>query len=84
MFLQELTSWTAVAGEEEEKDGQHLDISSMTLLEVEQEQQGRVTRQGHTLALLQVLAIMVESLQHTVILRKNIQVCDASGMLNNQ
>uniref|UniRef100_A0A3Q2Z2M7 Transport and golgi organization 6 homolog n=1 Tax=Hippocampus comes TaxID=109280 RepID=A0A3Q2Z2M7_HIPCM len=75
-LLQELTSWTAVAGVEEEKDGQHLDISSMTLLEVEQEQQGRVARQGHTLALLQVLAIMVESLQHTVILRKNIQVID--------
>ncbi|XP_077372468.1 transport and Golgi organization protein 6 homolog [Festucalex cinctus] len=75
-LLQELTSWTAVAAEEEEKDGQQLDISSMTLLEVEQQQQARVARQGHTLALLQLLAIMVESLQHTVILRKNIQVVD--------
>ncbi|XP_077424647.1 transport and Golgi organization protein 6 homolog isoform X2 [Vanacampus margaritifer] len=75
-LLQELTSWTAVAVEEEEKDGQQLDISSMTLLEVEQQQQARVARQGHTLALLQVLAIMVESLQHDVILRKNNQVVD--------
>ncbi|XP_061533383.1 transport and Golgi organization protein 6 homolog [Phycodurus eques] len=75
-LLQELTSWTAVAAEEEEEDGQQLAISAMTLLEVEQQQQSRADRQGHTLALLQVLAIMVESLQHTVILRKNIQVVD--------
>ncbi|XP_051917982.1 transport and Golgi organization protein 6 homolog [Hippocampus zosterae] len=80
-LLQELTSWTAVAEEEEEKDGQHLNISSMTLLEVEQEQQARLARQGHTLALLQVLAAMVESLQHTVILRKNLQVIDFIGSL---
>ncbi|XP_054632065.1 transport and Golgi organization protein 6 homolog isoform X2 [Dunckerocampus dactyliophorus] len=72
-LLQELTRWTTADAEEEEEDGQQLDISAMTLLEVEQ-QHGRVTRQGHMLALLQVLAVMVESLQHTVLMRKNIQV----------
>nr|XP_061825761.1 transport and Golgi organization protein 6 homolog [Nerophis lumbriciformis] len=71
-LLQELTRWTTVGTEEEEEDGQQLNISAMTLLEVEQ--QGCVARQAYTLALLQVLAIMVETLQHTVLLKKNIQV----------
>ncbi|XP_049580174.1 transport and Golgi organization protein 6 homolog [Syngnathus scovelli] len=75
-LLHELTSWAAVAAEEEEKDGQQLDIASMTLLELEQQQQGCVARQNHALALLHLLAVMVESLQHTVVLRKNIQVVD--------
>ncbi|XP_057691882.1 transport and Golgi organization protein 6 homolog isoform X2 [Corythoichthys intestinalis] len=75
-LLQELTSWTAMAAAEEGEEVGHLDISAMTLLEVELRQQGHVERQGHTLALLQVLAIMVESLQHTVMLRRNIQVVD--------
>ncbi|XP_061678940.1 transport and Golgi organization protein 6 homolog [Syngnathoides biaculeatus] len=75
-LLQELTSWTAVAAEEEEEDGQQLDLSAMTLLEVEQQQQSHAAREGHVLALLHVLAIMVESIPQTVILRKNIQVVD--------
>nr|XP_057931280.1 transport and Golgi organization protein 6 homolog [Doryrhamphus excisus]XP_057931281.1 transport and Golgi organization protein 6 homolog [Doryrhamphus excisus]XP_057931282.1 transport and Golgi organization protein 6 homolog [Doryrhamphus excisus] len=73
-LLQELTRWTTAGAEEEEEDRQQLDISTMTLLEVEQQQQSRVARQGHMLALLQVLAVMVESLPHTVLMRKNIQV----------
>ncbi|XP_077452713.1 transport and Golgi organization protein 6 homolog [Stigmatopora argus] len=76
-LLKELTSWTAVAAaEDEEEIGQHLDISAMTLLELELQQQGHIERQSHTLALLQVLAIMLESLQHNVLLRRNIQVVE--------
>ncbi|XP_077566034.1 transport and Golgi organization protein 6 homolog [Stigmatopora nigra] len=75
-LLKELTSWTVVAAEEEEEIGQHLDISAMTLLELELQQQGHIERQSHTLALLQVLAIMLESLQHNVLLRRNIQVVE--------
>ena len=53
----------------------------MTLLEVEQQLLGRAARQGHRLALLQVLAVMVESLHHTILLRKSTQV---SGEMCNQ
>ncbi|KAK2841758.1 hypothetical protein Q5P01_011958 [Channa striata] len=74
-LLQELTSWTATAGEEKE-DEQQLDVSAMTLLEVEQQLLGRAETQGRRLVLLQVLAVMVESLQHTVLLRKPTQVID--------
>ncbi|XP_044048294.1 transport and Golgi organization protein 6 homolog isoform X2 [Siniperca chuatsi] len=71
-LLQELTNWA----EDEEKDEQELDVSAMTLLEVEQQLLGRAAKQGQRLALLQVLAVMVESLQHTVLLRKTTQVVD--------
>ncbi|KAF3689280.1 Transport and Golgi organization protein 6 -like protein [Channa argus] len=74
-LLQELTSWTATA-DKEKQDEQDLDVSAMTLLEVEQQLLGRAERQGKRLALLQVLAVMVESLQHTVLLRKVTQVVD--------
>ncbi|XP_030281908.1 transport and Golgi organization protein 6 homolog [Sparus aurata] len=74
-LLQQLTSWAA-AEDEDKVDEQQLDISAMTLLEVEHQLQGRAARQGHRLALLQVLAVMVESLHHTILLRKSTQVVD--------
>ncbi|TDH09249.1 hypothetical protein EPR50_G00084890 [Perca flavescens] len=74
-LLQELASWAAAA-DEEKKDEQELDVSAMTLLEVEQQLLGPAARQGQRLALLQVLAMMVESVQHTVLLRKTSQVVD--------
>ncbi|KAM6936870.1 transport and Golgi organization protein 6 homolog [Xenentodon cancila] len=70
-LFQELTSWTAVA-EEEETDEEEVDMSSMTLLEGHM--MGRAERQAQRLALLQVLAVMVECLQHTQLLRKTTQV----------
>ncbi|RVE72154.1 hypothetical protein OJAV_G00059170 [Oryzias javanicus] len=74
-LLKELTSW-ATAEEEEVKDKEEADVSSMTLLEVEQLMLGRAERQAHRLALLQVLAAVVESLQHSQLLRKTTQVVD--------
>ncbi|CAB1460296.1 unnamed protein product [Pleuronectes platessa] len=74
-LLQELTSWTAAA-DEVKNDEEELDVSTMTLLEVEQEVLGRAARQSLRLALLQVLAMMVESLQHNTLLRKPNQVVD--------
>ncbi|XP_040895132.1 transport and Golgi organization protein 6 homolog [Toxotes jaculatrix] len=74
-LLQELTSWAAAA-DEVKKDEQELDVSAMTLLEVEQQLLGRAAGEGQRLALLQVLAAMVESLPHTVLLRKTTQVVD--------
>ncbi|XP_060933350.1 transport and Golgi organization protein 6 homolog [Limanda limanda] len=74
-LLQELTSWTAAA-DEVRTDEEELDVSSMTLLQVEQEVLGRAARQSLRLALLQVLAMMVESLQHSTLLRKPNQVVD--------
>ncbi|XP_038562281.1 LOW QUALITY PROTEIN: transport and Golgi organization protein 6 homolog [Micropterus salmoides] len=74
-LLQELTSWAA-AEDEEKEDEQELDVSAMTLLEVEQQLLVRAARRGQRLTLLQVLAVMVESLQHTVLLRKTTQVVD--------
>ncbi|XP_041794990.1 transport and Golgi organization protein 6 homolog [Chelmon rostratus] len=74
-LLQELTSWAA-AEDEEKEDEQELDVSAMTLLEVEQKLLGRAARQGQRLTLLQVVAVMVESLHHTVLLRKSTQVVD--------
>lgn len=73
LLMQELTSWAA-AEDEEKKDEQELNISAMTLLEVEQQLLGRAARHGQRLALLQALAVMVETLQHTVLLRKTTQV----------
>lgn len=76
-LLQELTSWAAAEEEEEEEEEkQELDVSAMTLLEVEQQLLGRAARRGQKLALLQVLAVMVECVEHTVLLRKNTQVVD--------
>lgn len=72
-LLQELTSWATVA-DEETKDEEKLDLSAMTLLEVEQQLLCRAEKRAQTLALLQVLAVMVESLQHTQLLRKTTQV----------
>ncbi|XP_073328421.1 transport and Golgi organization protein 6 homolog [Pagrus major] len=74
-LLQELTSWAA-AEDEDKEDEQQLDVSAMTLLEVEHQLLGRAARQGQRLALLQVLAVMVESLHHTMLLRKSTQVVD--------
>ncbi|KAM9854731.1 transport and Golgi organization protein 6 homolog [Aulostomus maculatus] len=71
-LLQELTSWAFAV--EEEEDGQELHVSAMTLLQVEQQVLGHAARRGRTLALLQVLAVMVETVDHTVLLRKNTQV----------
>uniref|UniRef100_A0A3P8Q867 Transport and golgi organization 6 homolog (Drosophila) n=1 Tax=Astatotilapia calliptera TaxID=8154 RepID=A0A3P8Q867_ASTCA len=73
-LLQELTSW-AVA-DEETKDEEEVDMSAMTLLEVEQQLMGRAEKQAQRLALLHVLATMVESLQHAHLLRKTTQVVD--------
>lgn len=70
---QELTSWTTADGEDTEEE-QELDLSSMTLLQVEQQVLGPVQRKGQKVALLQVLAVMVESVQHSVLLRKATQV----------
>ncbi|KAI3371767.1 hypothetical protein L3Q82_024319, partial [Scortum barcoo] len=74
-LLQELTSWAA-ADDEEKKDEQELDVSAMTLLEVEQQLLGQAARRGQRLALLQVLAVMIEFVPHTVLLRKTTQVVD--------
>ncbi|XP_037622900.1 transport and Golgi organization protein 6 homolog [Sebastes umbrosus] len=74
-LLQELASWAAAADEEEE-DEQELDVSAMTLLEVEQQLLAPAARRGQRLAVLQVLAVMVECLQYTVLLRKTSQVVD--------
>ncbi|KAG7231145.1 hypothetical protein INR49_027185 [Caranx melampygus] len=74
-LLQELTSWAAGADKVQD-DQEELNVSTMTLLEVEQQVLGRAARQSQRLALLQALAVMVESLQHTVLLRKTTQVVD--------
>ena len=71
-FLQGLASCAAAV--EEEEDEEELGVSAMTLLEVEQQVLGAAARRGHRLALLQVLAMMVECVQHTVLLRKPSQV----------
>ncbi|XP_070763737.1 LOW QUALITY PROTEIN: transport and Golgi organization protein 6 homolog [Enoplosus armatus] len=73
-LLQELTNWAA-AEDEEEEDERESDASAAPaapLLEAERQLLSR----GQRLALLQVLAVMVESLQHTVLLRKTTQVVD--------
>ncbi|XP_019112739.2 transport and Golgi organization protein 6 homolog isoform X2 [Larimichthys crocea] len=74
-LLKELTSWAA-SEDEEKEDERELNMSTMTLLEVEQRLTSRAARQGQRLALLQVLAATVESLHHTVLLRKSTQVVD--------
>lgn len=74
-LLQELTSWAA-AEDEEKADKEELDVSAMTLLEVEQQLVARAVRRGQRLALLQVLAVMVETLHHALLLRKSTQVSE--------
>ncbi|KAI4823320.1 hypothetical protein KUCAC02_011913 [Chaenocephalus aceratus] len=78
-LLQGLASCAAAV--EEEEDEEELEVSAMTLLEVEQQVLGAAARRGHRLALLQVLAMMVECVQHTVLLRKPSQVVDFMGSL---
>ncbi|KAM4618329.1 transport and Golgi organization protein 6 homolog isoform 2-T2 [Polymixia lowei] len=76
-LLQELTSWTTEEEEEEEEEEeQEVDVSAMTLLEVEQHLLGRAAGRGQSLALLQVLAVVCEGLPHTLLLRKTTQVVD--------
>ncbi|MEQ2159748.1 hypothetical protein GOODEAATRI_026385, partial [Goodea atripinnis] len=70
-LLQELTSWAAAA--DEEIDEKKVDVAAMTLLEVEQQLLGGSERQAEKLALLQVLAVMVECLQHDKLLRRTSQ-----------
>lgn len=72
-LLQELTCWGSEADAEEQ---QELNVSSMTLLEVEQQVLSRTERQSQRLALLQVLGLMVQCLPHSLLLRKNTQVVD--------
>uniref|UniRef100_A0A1A8J4T5 Transport and golgi organization 6 homolog n=1 Tax=Nothobranchius kuhntae TaxID=321403 RepID=A0A1A8J4T5_NOTKU len=72
-LLQELTSWTS---DEHRVDEEEVDVASMTLLEVEQQLLGRADRQAQRLVLLQVLAVMVECLQHSQLLRRTSQVVD--------
>ncbi|XP_028287966.1 transport and Golgi organization protein 6 homolog [Parambassis ranga] len=72
-LLKELTSWAA---EEETRDEEELDVSAMTLLEMEQQLLGRAERRAQRVALLQVLAVMVDALQHAQLLRKTTQVVD--------
>lgn len=62
------------AEEDEEADHQEVDVSAMTLIEVEQQLLGRVAGRGQKLTLLQVLAVVCESLPHTLLLRKTTQV----------
>lgn len=49
-------------------------MSAMSLLEVEQRLLARAGKRGQRLAALQVLAVMVETLHHSVLLRKITQV----------
>lgn len=70
--MQELTRWAA-AEDEEKEDEEELDVSAMSLLEVEQ-LLARAGKRGQRLAALQVLAVMVETLHHSVLLRKITQV----------
>lgn len=68
-----MTNW-ATAEDEEKDEERELDVSAMTLLEVEQKLLAGAARRGQRLTLLQVLAVMVESVPHTVLLRKSTQV----------
>uniref|UniRef100_A0A3B4BMR7 Uncharacterized protein n=1 Tax=Periophthalmus magnuspinnatus TaxID=409849 RepID=A0A3B4BMR7_9GOBI len=70
-LLQDLTCWAAEADEEP-----HQDLSEMTLLEVEQRVLSRTEQQAQKVALLQVLAVMVECLPHNLLLRKPTQVVE--------
>lgn len=80
-FLYLLQELTCYAAEVDDEDNQELDVSALTLLEVEQRILANSERQAQQLALLQVLALMVESLPHTLLLRKTTQVVDFMGSL---
>lgn len=69
-LLQELTRWTAAEDEEQ------LNLSTMSLLEVEQQLQAQTAKRQQELAVLQVLAAMVETLHHSALLRKITQIVD--------
>ncbi|KAM4553367.1 transport and Golgi organization protein 6 homolog [Fundulus diaphanus] len=77
-LLQELTSWAA---EEEMEGDDELDVAAMTLLEVERQLLGGAERRAGRLTLLQVLAVMVECLQHDQLLRRTSQVVDFMASL---
>ncbi|XP_056272526.1 transport and Golgi organization protein 6 homolog [Pseudoliparis swirei] len=74
-LLQELAGWAA-ATDEDEEDEPELCVSTMTLLEVERRLLAPSSRRGQRLALLQVLAVMVDCLPHTVLLRRTSQIVD--------
>ncbi|XP_029952972.1 transport and Golgi organization protein 6 homolog isoform X2 [Salarias fasciatus] len=76
LLLQELTSWVEGGEEEEEEEEEEPVVSAMTLLQLEHRLQGGAERRGQRLALLQVLAVMVESLEHSQLLRSTSQVVD--------
>ncbi|XP_038126155.1 transport and Golgi organization protein 6 homolog [Cyprinodon tularosa] len=79
-LLQELTSWAATA-DKEVKHEDEVEVAAMTLLKMEQQLLGGAERQAEKLALLQVLAVMVDCLQHDQLLRKTSQVVDFMASL---
>ncbi|XP_076840276.1 transport and Golgi organization protein 6 homolog isoform X3 [Brachyhypopomus gauderio] len=76
-LLRDLTQW---AGEEQQTEV-HVDMTSMTLLELEQQLEGRVHGRGQRLALLHTMAVMCEGLPHTLLLRKPSQVVGFIGSM---
>lgn len=68
--LQELTDW-ASCEEEDDADGEEV------VLEAEEHKRGSRVPRVSRLALLQVLAVVVERLHHTLLLRKRTQVSAA-------
>uniref|UniRef100_H3CNZ9 Transport and golgi organization 6 homolog (Drosophila) n=1 Tax=Tetraodon nigroviridis TaxID=99883 RepID=H3CNZ9_TETNG len=68
LLLQELTDWASC----EEEENQEEELTR----EAGVDQRGSTEQRGRRLALLQVLAALVECLHHTVLLRKRTQVVD--------
>ncbi|XP_024858552.1 transport and Golgi organization protein 6 homolog [Kryptolebias marmoratus] len=75
-LLKDLTPCAIAADEEMRKGEEQVDVAAMTLLEAEHRLVGGAERRAQRLALLQVVAVMVECLQHTQLLRKTSQVVD--------
>ncbi|XP_013871124.1 transport and Golgi organization protein 6 homolog isoform X2 [Austrofundulus limnaeus] len=75
-LLKDLTTWTAAADEEMRRDEEQMNVAAVTLLEAEHCLLGGAERRAQRLALLQVVAVMTECLQHTQLLRKTSQVVD--------
>ncbi|KAM8861636.1 transport and Golgi organization protein 6 homolog [Synchiropus picturatus] len=73
-LLQELSSVASAAAAAADEDEPQAKLSAMSLLEVEQKTLGGSERLRRRLVLLQVLAVMVETLQHTLLLRRHAQV----------
>ncbi|XP_053740804.1 transport and Golgi organization protein 6 homolog isoform X2 [Synchiropus splendidus] len=73
-LLQELNSVASAAAAAADEDEPQAELSAMSLLEVEQKTLGGSERLRRRLVLLQVLAVMVETLQHTLLLRRHAQV----------